>query len=598
MSASSFWALKADSVKSTSSSLPSFAEPPPKRAATPPKTKSGLVIKSMAHGAVLSPSPATNGKMSWADSEDDDDFLASFGARKNPAITMLEAAVSQKDARIGELEAHVGTTTVRMEQLETSGADKDVQISNLKAVAEDDQTRIAELQYVVKEKDARIFALEKDNKLQSLHVQELIAEVDEKDRLMATLEKELDNKGTSIRDLEAPSEGLTSASASEVEVPQSKVDPELAPIIPPDESMKPGQSGSEFSFEVVDMPTTGEVTEPPIPCKSPATTVSTVAPKEVEKTGGPAFVNSDFPIFATKETLKVVPPAPAPKKLVFPISWDKYNKTPIQLSPNSSEKKHQSSRHGNDDTAPAWGLAAKAKRNPNAGAPDLNPSLDIRQMPPAKRLTYAHGPEVAIRMGDVKLGSLPKFMLMQCSGKAYKHFNANPEASSFVLPANCMDVEAAKLHINWMDEMTYQGRVYSVTLNTEVKHDLKNLQICRAARVLGLNNTYIGHFTKQLCDRIRNNEITAEFMDLVCSLAVLENDPVFDCLANNLATQRARKAAEFKPDVVTKLEAKHPALAKKIVAITARLDGKHKKVASLPSSTRASSSNGRYTVIR
>ncbi|KAF2850198.1 hypothetical protein T440DRAFT_116570 [Plenodomus tracheiphilus IPT5] len=581
MSASSFWAKKVDSVKSASSASPTFTEPPPKRAATPPKMKNGLVLKPMTNGAVQPPPPAPNGKMSWADSEDDDDFLASFGVRKVPATTALEAVVSQKNARILELEAHVGTSTGRIEQLEASGAEKDAHISDLESAAEDDLTRISELNYFVEEKDAHILNMEKDIKLQSSHVQELVAEVDEKDRRIAELEKELDNKGSIIRGLEALSGALAPAPTNNVD--EHNVEAASEPIlvlVSVEEPVKPDQSGSESSFEVVGTPAQPEVLETSIPTTASATDLSTNVSDKAEKFAGPTFGNADFPVFVTQETLKVVPPAPAPKKLTFPINWDKYGKKLVEHAPDLTEKKFQSRKHGKTDMIPTWGLAAKAKRNPNAGAPEFNPSLDIRQMAPVKRLLYANGPEVSVKMGDVKLGSVPKFMLMQCSGKAYKHFMANPEAASLDFPANSMDVEAAKLHVNWMDEMTYQGRVYSVTLNTDVKHDLKNLRICRAARVLGLNNTYIGHFTKQLCDRIRNNEATAEFMDLVCTLAIPENDPIFDCLANNLANQRACKAAELDTDVVAKLEAKHPALAKKMATITARLEGKHKKVGS------------------
>ncbi|KAI8936639.1 hypothetical protein NX059_007038 [Plenodomus lindquistii] len=597
----SFWARAGDIVKSTSSPSPNFTQPPPKRTAIPTKTKNGCVLRPMTNGAVQSPVSAVNGKMSWADSEDDDEFLASFDVRKDPAITSLEGAVSRKDARIEELEAHVGTSTVRMEQLEASSAEKDARISRLKAATEDDHTRISELTYFLKEKDSRISDMEKNIKLQSSHVQELVAEVDEKDRCIADLEKELDDKGAIIRNLEAQTDSNRSAPAPEIADIKNTPQQEPATTACNDPTM-PEEPGSESSFEVVNVPTLREANEDPTPTHIPTIPdhpTSTDVGNKLDKTAGPTFGNTDFPIFATQETLKVVPPAPAPKKLTFPINWDKYNnKKPIQIAPVPTEKKYQAHKHGKVDTSPVMGLAAKAKRDPSAEAPEFNPSLDIRQMSPAKRLAYANGPQVAIIMGDITLGSLPKFMAMQCSGKAYKHFNANPQATSFVLPAKSMDLEAAKLHLNWMDEMGYQGRVYSVTLNTDPKHDAKNLHICRAARILGLNNTYVGHFTKQLCDRIRNNEASTEFMDLACALAVPDNDPIFDCLANNLVTQRVRKAAEFDADVVVKLEAKYPALAKKMGTIAARLGGKHQKGGSRGGSIRASSSAERESVVR
>lgn len=596
MSASAFWANKTDSVKLTNSTSPILTELPPKRTATSTKMKKGLVLKPMNNGAVQPPSAATNGKLSWADTEDDDNLPALPGLRKDRAIATLEAAVSQKDARIGDLEAYGGTTALRIEQLEASGTEKDALLSSLDAVVENHLARTSELEYVVKEKNARIFDLEEENKLQSSHVQRLVAQVDEKNCRIAILEKELDTKAAIIRELKTTSDALLPASVSKAEIPKFKAELELAPIDTCEQSEKLEQSGPESDFEVNQIPVLCEIEGASTPVNSSVTSPVIDASDKAKIANGPTFTNTEFPVFVTEETLKAVPPAPAPKKLTFPINWAKYSQKAVQTAMSHAEKKLQLKQHGKDDMSPPTGLAAKMKRDPSAGAPGFNPSLDIRQLPLAKRMAYGNGPEVAIKMGNVKLGSLPKFMLMQCSGKAHKHFSAHPDATSFVLPANSMAIEAAKLHMKWMDEMTYQGRVYSVTLNAGAKHDLKNLQICRAARILGLNNTYIGHFTKQLCDRIRNNDATVELMDLICTLSIPENDPVFDCLANNLATRRARKAAEFDVDAVAKLEAKHPALAKKLATISACLTGRAKQGRSRGSSTRASSSDSRYLV--
>jgi hypothetical protein len=118
--------------------------------------------------------------------------------------------------------------------------------------------------------------------------------------------------------------------------------------------------------------------------------------------------------------------------------------------------------------------------------------------------------------------------------------------------------------------MTYQGRVYSITLNGEEKHNLKNLKICQAARVMGLNNTYVGHFTKVLCDRVRSNTSSLEFLSAICALAYPENDPIFECLANNLVNQQGSTGFKRAEDLEALL-VKFPLLKEKMDKIQVRV---------------------------
>jgi len=118
--------------------------------------------------------------------------------------------------------------------------------------------------------------------------------------------------------------------------------------------------------------------------------------------------------------------------------------------------------------------------------------------------------------------------------------------------------------------MTYQDRVYSVTLHSDEKFDDKNLQICRAARVLGLNNMYVGHFTKIFCDRVRSNTASYDFLNKIAALAYLENDPLYDCLANNLANLRARKASKDPAELEALLQ-KHTGLKARVEKIEERM---------------------------
>jgi hypothetical protein len=207
--------------------------------------------------------------------------------------------------------------------------------------------------------------------------------------------------------------------------------------------------------------------------------------------------------------------------------------------------------------------------NLQSQVPAIDPSKDIRHMGHSERVLFANGPEIDVMLGDTKLATLPKYILMQCSTKANKYFTDHADATSITFPESSMEAEFAKLHLSWMDEMTYQGRVYSVTLNAEL--DARNVKICQAARAMGLNNTYVGHFTKILCDKIRTNTSSTEFMSMICEVANAENDPVFECLVNNLANQQMNKTAAREPEELALLSEKFPLFKEKMDVISHRV---------------------------
>lgn len=547
-SPSAFWAQKRNVVKSSDSPTPPIAEPPKPKPAETSSTKKGLVLKGTANGATKTSTPtSSNGKKTdWADSEDEDEFLTGFS--KPPRVITLENEVARKDARIGELEAVVGIKDVRIGELEGQVEEQSHVISSLQTHVEDYSALVSDLKHGQSE--------------QSLYVQELVAEVDEKGRRIGQLEVELDEKGAIIRDLEMKAVAQTRVSTEKVEA-HTAVQPQRA-ITEPAE-VKNGESKVAPTTKADNADTAGAIEAQPETHATTATDFPTIEKaKETPSTNSapePVFGMSDFPVFATPATIKVAPPHKVPKKLTFPIDFSKYGKKSSTVAKQAEPKKGRG-------TPATFGLASKQQRTKTDAVPNFNPSLDIRQMPHNERVVYANGPDVTVNMGNVKLANLPKYVLMQCSGKAYKYFSEKPDATSITFPANSMDADAAKAHLTWMDEMTYQGRVYSVTLNTDPKFDQKNLKICRAARVMGLNNSYVGHFTKQLCDRIRNGEASAEFTALVCDLAYPENDPIFECLANNLVNQLIRKTK--KPEDLTALLSKHDNLKQKMEEIEQR----------------------------
>lgn len=269
----------------------------------------------------------------------------------------------------------------------------------------------------------------------------------------------------------------------------------------------------------------------------------------------PAVVYCDFPIFATPTTVRTAAPPPPAPVLKMGIDLSKFLKKPA------------SKQHNKKAEAGSGLDRFNVKKGP---APKINPLLDIRTKRHEERTLLAHGPKIQIKLGEVFLGTVPKYAFMQCSSKGFKHFTKSPDANPLTLPAGSMNAEAASAHITWMREMTYQSRVYSITLHSDEKFDDKNLQTCRAARVLGLNNMYVGHFTKLFCDRIRSNSASYEFMSKVATLAYPENDPIYDCLINNLANLRMHNAFQKHVELEAFLE-KHTSIKSRVEKIQERM---------------------------
>jgi hypothetical protein len=573
---STFWAAGKDKVASADSPTPTITEAPPKMSAAS-QQKKGLFLKGVANGHAKQ-SAATNGKMrDWADDDEDESFLTTFTKTPDPRIATLEKTVALKAERVKELEATVVTKTLLIEELETTVQDKDHQIGELKAEVE--------------EKDAQIEAHMIDNEKQFLNIQELHGEIDSKDSRIKELEAEVLKKDHAIRQLELLSGSDSPVSPDDTEItseedvtPSTSADAKTesdaaAKKEPAAEKVTSQTSSSSSDFEIVDTPKSLKVEEP----------VTEQAKEEPPAARGPSF--GEFPTFVTKETLKVVPPPPAPKIMKFPMDMSRFGKKAVASTTPKRPSSPGAGKTLNGHTSP-WGAASKQARVKTNTMPKFTPHKDIRHMPHGERVVFANGPDVIVKLGEVKLATIPKYILMQCSDLALKYFESKPEATTWVFPAGTMDAEAVKAHLAWMDEMTYQGRVYSITLNTSPEHDHKNLQICRAARVMGLNNTYVGHFTKQLCNRIREGTASSEFMDMVCELAYPKNDPIFECLANNLVNQK--KLNQLQDEAVfDKLVAKHGNLKQKIVQIEDKMAGRRGKKSPDGSQRGASASGDR-----
>lgn len=568
--ASSFWAQKAAVVKSSATpTLDISGSPKPNETMA---AKKGFVMNCMgpitpsaaatdgltgAHngttnGTTNGTMPSTPKQTDWADSEDDEDFYAAFSATKDPRIVKLEHEVAHKSSRIEELENTLGMKDMRITQLEGFVEEKVGEVVGLEAAVED--------------KDARIIELKNDNHVQYLYVQELVAEVDEKARRIMKLEGELDVKATRIHELEMESESNTQASTQDLDIPNTNMSnkPE-PPVTPPPEEIRPNFKPEDIQAELKPKDTQAQSKPESIPSDTKPT--PSVAPAD-EPSAGPTVNEGSFPkMWSPDAPKKVLPPVEKPKILKMGIDMSKYGKKAPVKMPQPHQQSAAKARPGH--TLP-WGQASRQNRTKTAAVPKIEPHKDIRHMPHADRVIFANGSDVTVTMGDAKLGTLPKYVLMQCSEKANKYFTEHPDATTLAFPAGSMDAEAAKAHVQWMDEMTYQGRVYSITLNADEKFDERNLKICQAARIMGMNNTYVGHFTKILCDRVRSNTSSMDFMSTICELAYPDNDPIFECLANNLVNQQLSNAARA-PEELEKLQAKFPILKVKMESIGQRV---------------------------
>ncbi|KAH6633710.1 hypothetical protein C7974DRAFT_453215 [Boeremia exigua] len=477
----SFWAAKSNGVKS----------PPrqPRIAQRDAPKRSTAVLKSSSNGVK---------KANWADSDDEEEFLASFTS----------------STRIGELEKTIAAKNALLTDLETSLQEKYIRIIELGATLEEQQLRLTELQGVVDASAAQIEELKKENHKQFLHVQKLVADVDEKDRRISALETEVDEHCATIAEFSVGDNSTQASSNEASEILQiGPTDDKSYKTENKDKEVLSSEHMVQQKIKEVDLNGTSGI---------PSTKTTPLKAK------GPTVNLSGFPIFSTPATVKqVAPPPPAPK-LRMPVDLTKFAKKPVTKTPASKTTVKAVSANAAED----------------GPAPKMNPSADIRTKSLAERSLFANGPKVVVKMGETYLATVPKYILMQCSSKAFRHLSDNPDATSFSLPDGSMDVTAATAHLTWMKEMTFQGRVYSITLHSDEKFDDKNLQICRAARVLGLHSMYVGHFTKIFCDRIRSNNAVDGFLRKVVAAAYPDNDPIYDCLANNLANLRLRKTIE------------------------------------------------------
>ncbi|KAG9198753.1 hypothetical protein G6514_009617 [Epicoccum nigrum] len=551
--AASFWAAKSGDVKSL---MPRAHEPV--RAAgqarkssttvngttgTPPCPKSQSSHETSPGGSTI--------KTSWVDSDNESEYPALASPPRR--VKELESTVSAKDSQLID-------TTMTLQE-------KNAKIIELEVIVESQQTLIISAQATTEASTKEVEELKKENHKQFLHIQKLVADVDEKDRRVAVLEVEVDEHCATIATLDErlqkmetesvlqqeqhTVEGLkkdgpeAAMSLQEQHMVGSPQKDEAESTLQHEQHMVEGLSKEEAKSDVPDEHQTVEEVK----------TIDTAPVQSVDadlaKPAGPAVNTSEFPVYSTTATIKqIAAPPPAPK-LRMAVDMSEYAKkrSPATIvKPTVTEKQM-------DKATPVVG-------NKDLPAPKIDIHSDIRSMPFHQRALFANGSTVQVKMDDVTLTTLPKYLLMQCLNRAFKHFTDSPKASTLDFPPNSMHPAATAKIFKWMEDMAHRAGNFSMSLYHDDKADEKNLHICRAARVLGLHNMYVGHFTRTYCDRIHVG-IDIELMSKMVELAYPENDPIYKCLADNIAYHRYRGDAK-EPETLNLFLGKHADLKDRV----------------------------------
>ncbi|KAF2875756.1 hypothetical protein BDV95DRAFT_461700, partial [Massariosphaeria phaeospora] len=529
-SAATFWAQKKKGITNgtPAAKTPAVQNTPAPKAAT--ENASSLVLTRKSDAGTNGASSPANGLSvvskatgrSWADDFDDDDdqtLNSPLSAKMAPRIHELEAQVEAKDERIEELKQSLGLEGHRVKDLETAIEDKDRRIAELETDAEKKREMMAKLDEALSQASDR---------------------GEEMDQLVKQMEATFNEQTARIQELEMQLETAndTAARRPEPTAPEAKqVEETASEAIHANEEITQEET---LKSEVVDT-------------ASKASETTAIAQDGKSKASTPAFRDISEPVFATPETVKAAPPVPPAPKLKMGIDMSKYGKKPATVTKDVKSGACKPIRTG-----------TSAARKSDV-MPTINPLKDMRSMSREQRQPFANGGDVDIMVGTTAI-TVPKYMYMQVSANANNFFTKNPTATKIQFPAGSMDITSVQHIARWMIDHTYCGRVFSINLHNDER---KNLQVMRASRMLGLRNMYVAHFTRGMCDRLREKMPSPELMALIEELSV-DNDPVFDCLANNLATQRFKNNLPH-PQAFEAFLAKHPKLAAAIAKIEDKL---------------------------
>ncbi|KAF1968285.1 hypothetical protein BU23DRAFT_602331 [Bimuria novae-zelandiae CBS 107.79] len=563
-----FWS-KIGQHRGTNLVSPATEKPAESSESTPAKVtgvkKAGTVSKAQKESGVRSPAHTTMSfsstltspmtAISWADSMEEDEALFAAAVtscdddRNGVADSLTKDLVVQHSQRIEEFEATVAQQKGRIAELDADVKDKEIEIERLQNTVQDKEERVAEL--------------EAHTQKQELRIMDLISEVKEEARRAQELDEKLQKNTTRLRELELQV-------AENVDMPDSNTPTEVDDYV----EIESVKEATQPALEDVSKPATPEALGATDGSKDTAAGAEDIAAEAVPETSAkieavspstdqfPALSPVDFPalgsppqgcdatrsIFITAENIKKVPPPPPAKKLTLGIDPSKFKKK-TQPAPVSGRKL-------------MFGV-----RRVDEAPPAINPAMDVRRMSKEEREPFGYGPTVQIVVGNQAVATLPKYMFMQVSPKAFKYWTENPNATSIKFQKGAFTIGALEIQMEWITMHTYCNKVFSVTLK-QGNGDRHNFELIRCARALGLHSMYMGHFTRLYCQQCRDGP-SPELVDLIEELSWDETDPIFECLANNMALQHS-KAKPGDLEGWSQHLSRHPRLAKKMGEIQAR----------------------------
>lgn len=432
----------------------------------------------------------------------EDTSMASTVARQANRIKETEAAVTRQAHRIVELNSQASGHASYIEKLEVAIAEKSARVVELEATATEREARIADLIHQAHEEAHRAIQLEKQLDKKIAIIQELELQVTE---------------NVSMPDSDSATEVEVDDGAKEAALPQQEPDTLPVPVGPENLNGPVDPTGTVVG--------TIDAT-PAKPAKDQAASPANddflaLSPVEFPTLGTPTPVRDlRRSPFVTADNIKKVPPPPPARTLKMAIDLSKYHKKPAGGS----------------------GKFAYGSRRATEAPPKIDVSKDIRAMSKEEREPFGYGPTVQIMFGNETVAALPKYVFMQVSYKAFKHWTDNPTAATIKFEADFMSKDALNIFLDWMTMHTHCNYVFSVALKKD-SSDRYNLELVRCARVLGLHPMYVSQFTRHYCEKMRDGP-SKELVALVDELVYTDDDPILDCLANHMAMQRSKVKPE------------------------------------------------------
>ncbi|KAF2729620.1 hypothetical protein EJ04DRAFT_588402 [Polyplosphaeria fusca] len=390
----------------------------------------------------------------------------------------------------------------------------------------------AEHATMLEAKDRRIDELEHDNRERNCRIGELDLELQKKESRISALEHMVEKLKDQIAEKELEYANLANSKRS------AESDNKNSDNATEDAKL-------EEKIEISVPTTTLNVAEPKHLDVSPTTTKATSLDSDecrtqssntsVEKDSIPkkASTSADGPTASSTaiEGISALS-ATSPKSKLAHNSVPK--PAPVLKFPGENKiQSHLKSLPMMAPTKPAFIPQPAVSKNGWTGS---SKNLDIRDMTLGQRVELFRGPSVAIYIGQHPLRGAPKHMLMQASKSANAYFTEYPQAESVHFPINSMAFPAVKHIVDWLIDMGSCKKVYSIPLLPD--KFLENLSIRRAARVLGMDR-YVNHFTKNYCDYIRAQMPTLDELAIIEKFCA-QNDPLFECLVNNLAHKQIK----------------------------------------------------------